>query len=466
MSITIEEVLRATGGRLLQGEERAFFQGISTDSRMVGEGELFIALKGPRFDGHHFALKALEKKAGGVVIEEDKTGDIRWNGYRPKAVIVVKDTLRALGDLARERRRRYRIPVVALTGSNGKTTTKEMISACLETTFPILKTRENLNNLIGLPLTLLNLTEKERVVILEMGMNVPGEIRRLTEIAEPDVGLITNIQIVHLEGVGSLERVREEKGELFRRMRRDGTILVNQNDPHVIDLASEFSGQKITFGVEKSADVMAKEIRLRGAEGTSFKLILEGEEIEVNLPLLGRHFVPNALSAIAVASLFGIEVKKAKEALERFRPFPMRMEIIHLEGGKTLINDAYNANPRSMELALETLAEIKGKGRAIAVLGDMLELGDFTEEAHRQIGEKVEELSIDLLLTMGEKAPLVVESAVRHGFEPKRTRVMESHSEAISILKEVAQEGDWILIKGSRRMAMEKIVEGLTERRA
>ncbi len=466
MSITIEEVLRATGGRLLQGEERAFFQGISTDSRMVGEGELFIALKGPRFDGHHFALKALEKKAGGVVIEEDTTGDIRRNGYRPKAVIVVKDTLRALGDLARERRRRYRIPVVALTGSNGKTTTKEMISACLETTFPILKTRENLNNLIGLPLTLLNLTEKERVVILEMGMNVPGEIRRLTEIAEPDVGLITNIQIVHLEGVGSLERVREEKGELFRRMRRDGTILVNQNDPHVIDLASEFSGQKITFGVEKSADVMAKEIRLRGAEGTSFNLILEGEEIEVSLPLLGRHFVPNALSAIAVASLFGIEVKKAKEALERFRPFPMRMEIIHLEGGKTLINDAYNANPRSMELALETLAEIKGKGRAIAVLGDMLELGDFTEEAHRQIGEKVEELSIDLLLTMGEKAPLVVESAVRHGFEPKRTRVMESHSEAISILKEVAQEGDWILIKGSRRMAMEKIVEGLTERRA
>jgi UDP-N-acetylmuramoyl-tripeptide--D-alanyl-D-alanine ligase len=465
VSITIEEVLRATGGRLLQGEERAFFQGISTDSRMVGEGELFIALKGPRFDGHHFALKALEKKAGGVVIEEDKTGDIRWNGYRPKAVIVVKDTLRALGDLARERRRRYRIPVVALTGSNGKTTTKEMISACLETTFPILKTRENLNNLIGLPLTLLNLTEKERVVILEMGMNVPGEIRRLTEIAEPDVGLITNIQIVHLEGVGSLERVREEKGELFRRMRRDGTILVNQNDPHVIDLASEFSGQKITFGVEKSADVMAKEIRLRGAEGTSFNLILEGEEIEVSLPLLGRHFVPNALSAIAVASLFGVEVKKAKEALEHFRPFPMRMEIIHLEGGKILINDTYNANPRSMELALETLAEIKGKGRAIAVLGDMLELGDFTEEAHRQIGEKVEELSIDLLLTMGEKAPLVVESAVRHGFEPKRTRVMESHSEAISILKEVVQEGDWILIKGSRRMAMEKIVEGLTERR-
>jgi UDP-N-acetylmuramoyl-tripeptide--D-alanyl-D-alanine ligase len=198
VTIHIEEVLRATGGKLLQGEEKTFFQGISTDSRTAGEGELFVALKGPRFDGHHFALEALEKNAGGVVIEEDKAGDIRWNGYRPKAVIAVKDTLRALGDLACDRRRRYRTPVVALTGSNGKTTTKEMISACLETTFRILKTRGNLNNLIGLPLTLLNLTEKERVVVLEMGMNVPGEIRRLTEIAEPDVGLITNIQKVHL----------------------------------------------------------------------------------------------------------------------------------------------------------------------------------------------------------------------------------------------------------------------------
>jgi UDP-N-acetylmuramoyl-tripeptide--D-alanyl-D-alanine ligase len=464
--VQIGEVLRATGGRLLQGEEKALLQGISTDSRMVAEGELFIALKGPHFDGHHFALKAMEKKAGGVLIEEDRAGDIRWNGYRPKAVIVVKDTLRALGDLARDRRRKYRTPVVALTGSNGKTTTKEMISACLETTFPILKTEANLNNLIGLPLTLLNLTEKERVVVLEMGMNVPGEVRRLTEIAEPDVGLITNIQKVHLEGMGSLERLKEEKGELFRRMRRDGTILVNQNDPHVIDLATEFSGQKITFGVEKSADVMAREIEVRGAQGTSFKLIVEGEKLEVILPLLGRHSVPNALAAIAVASLFGIELKKAKEALEHFRPFPMRMEVVHLEGGKTLINDAYNANPRSMEVALETLAEVKGKGRAIAVLGDMLELGDFKDEAHQQLGEKIKELSIDLLLILGEKAPLVVESAIRHGFEAKKARVLESHSEAIEILKEVTQEGDWILVKGSRRMAMEKIVQGLIERRA
>jgi len=208
MILTLEEVLKVTRGNLVQGGASTFFRGVSTDSRTVAEGDLFIALKGPRFDGHQYALEALGKRAGGVLIEEDKVGDLRWNGDRSKAVIAVKDTLSALGDIARDWRRKQGIPLVALTGSNGKTTTKEMIAACLETTFPVLKTKENLNNLIGVPLTLLTLTEKERVVVLEMGMNVPGEIRRLTEIAEPDVGLITNIQMVHLEGLGSLERLK------------------------------------------------------------------------------------------------------------------------------------------------------------------------------------------------------------------------------------------------------------------
>ncbi len=465
MILTLEEVLKVTRGSLIQGGTSTFFRGVSTDSRTVAEGDLFIALKGPRFDGHHYALEALRKKAGGVLIEVDKVGDIRWNGDRSKAVIAVKDTLSALGDIARDWRRKQGVPLVALTGSNGKTTTKEMIAACLETTFPVLRTKGNLNNLIGVPLTLLTLTEKERVVVLEMGMNVPGEIRRLTEIAEPDVGLITNIQMVHLEGLGSLERLKEEKGELFRRMRRDGTILVNQDDPRVMDLASHYPGQKITFGTEHAADVMAKEIRLRGVGGTSFTLLLEEEAMEVRLPLLGKHFVPNALCAVAIACLFGVEVRQIKEALEKFKPFPMRMEVVPLKGGVTLINDAYNASPYSTELALEALGEAKGRGRAIAVLGDMLELGSFTQEAHEQVGRKVSELSIDFLLALGEEASTAVQSAIRHGFPMTRARVVENHSEAISLLTEMIQDGDWILIKGSRRMAMEKIVEGLAERR-
>jgi len=464
MILTLEQILKVTGGNLVRGGGKIFFQGISTDSRTVVEGDLFIALKGPHFDGHHYASEALRKKAGGVLIEEAKVGDIRSNGDRSNPVIAVKDTLTALGDIARDWRRSHGTPVVGLTGSNGKTTTKEMIAVCLETTFPVLKTKGNLNNLIGVPLTLLGLTEKERVVVLEMGMNVPGEIRRLTEIAEPDVGLITNVHEVHLEGLGSVDRLKEEKGELFRRMRKDGTIVVNQDDPRVVDLASQYPGQKITFGMEHPADVMAKEIRL-GSEGTSFTLILEGEAMEIHLPLFGRHFVPNALSAVAIASLFGVEVRRIKESLEKVQPFPMRMEVLRLKGGKTLINDAYNANPHSTELALETLAEAKGEGRAIAVLGDMLELGNFAKEAHEEIGKKVSELSIDFLVTMGEEAATVVESAFRHGYPTKSAKVVKSHSEAISLLRGMIQDGDWILVKGSRRMAMEKIAEGLAEGR-
>jgi UDP-N-acetylmuramoyl-tripeptide--D-alanyl-D-alanine ligase len=465
MTFIVEEILKATGGRLIQGDEKTAFRGISTDSRTLVEGELFIALKGERFDGHHFAIEALKKKAGGVIIEEERIRDIRWNGYRPSAVITVKDALRALGDIAREKRRKLGTPVLAVTGSNGKTTTKEMIAACLETAFPILKTKGNLNNLIGVPLTLINLTEQERIVVLEMGMNIPGEIRRLTEIAEPDVGLITNIESVHLEGMGSLERIREEKGELFRRMRQDGTILVNQDDPRVIGLASEFRGQKITFGIDHPAEVMAKDIRLRGVEGTSFTLMMEGVTLGITLPLLGGHFVPNALSAVAAASLFGIELEKVKESLEHLSPSPMRMEVLHPEEGVTLINDAYNANPRSMELALEILSEMKGKGRGIAVLGDMLELGEYSVEAHQLIGKRVAELSVDLLLALGEEAPVLVESARHHGLGSERARVVEGHTEAISILRKTVRDGDWILVKGSRRMGMEKIVEGLTERK-
>lgn len=461
MTFSAEEILKATGGKLLQGSPHALFPALSTDSRNVAEGALFVALKGARFDGHHFAIDALEKRAGGVMVSEERAGDVRWNGYRPKPVIIVKDTLRALGEIARDRRRKFGTPVIALTGSNGKTTTKEMISACLGTVFPVLKTEGNLNNLIGLPLTLLNLTENERVVVVEMGMNVPGEIRRLTEIAEPDVGLITNIQAAHLEGMGSLERIREEKGELFRQMRQDGSIIINQDDPRVTALGEEFKGQKITFGIEHAADVMAREIRLMGREGTSFLLALEEEETEIRLPLLGIHFILNALSAVAAATLFGIELEKIKGALEGFRPFSMRMEVLALEGGKTLINDTYNANPGSMELALKTLAEVKGKGRAIAVLGDMLELGAYTEEAHRRLGKRAAELSVDLLLAMGEQAPVVVESAIREGVSRHQARVVESHAEASSIVSETAREGDWILVKGSRGMAMENVVSGL-----
>lgn len=464
MGLDCEEVLKATKGRLLQGDRRQYFTGVSTDSRRINEGELFIALKGQKFNGHNFIIEALEKKAAGVMIEEEWAYDFRLNLYQKKPVIVVKDTLRALGDLARDRRRKYKTTVIAVTGSNGKTTTKEMIAACLEPSIPTIKTEGNLNNLIGLPLSLLRLTEREKVAVIEMGMNVPGEIKRLTEIAEPDIGLITNIENVHLEGLGDIERIKNEKGDLFRGIPKDGTILINEDDPRVVDLAREFQGNKITFGIERDADIIAKDIKFKGSNGMEFTLITENIKEHLFIPLLGKHFITNALCAIGVSRLFNIEIEKIKEVLRNFKPFPMRMEVIRLDNGITIINDAYNANPKSMAYALETVSMLKREGRAIAVLGDMLELGDFTEEAHRNIGKLIGRLSIDFLLAMGDQSSIVVQWAIKNGLSPESAKIIESHHEAVLILKEIARPRDWILIKGSRKMAMEMVVKGLLAR--
>lgn len=461
MIFTCEEILNATNGNLLQGDIKQRFTGISTDSRMIKEGELFVALKGPNFDGHHFVLESFEKNAGGALIEEDRVSDIRLNTHQSKSAIIVKDTLRALGDIARQTRRNSSAKVIALTGSNGKTTTKEMIASCLESSFPILKTEGNMNNLIGLPLTLFKLKGDEKAVILEMGMNIAGEIKRLTEIAGPDIGLITNIEKVHLEGLGDIEKIKNEKGELFKGVSEDGVILINQDDPRVVEVSKVFKGRKISFGVKKEADMMAKEFRFVDSKGIEFTSIIDGDKERFFIPLLGKQFISNALCAIAVSKLFDIGIEKIKNALMNFKQLPMRMELISLGRGINLINDAYNANPKSMEYALETLSTLKGRGRAIAVLGSMMELGNFTEEAHRAVGELVGRLSIDFLIAIGNESAILVESAIRSGLSSGRAKIIESHYEAVFLLKKLLREGDWVLVKGSRRMAMEKIIQYL-----
>jgi UDP-N-acetylmuramoyl-tripeptide--D-alanyl-D-alanine ligase len=470
MIFSVSEVLKATGARLLQGEKGTSFPGVSTDSRSLREGELFFALRGSRFDGHRYAVDALGKKAGGVVVLEARARSFFWGGYAETPVFAVGDTLRALGDLAQYGKRRQGFKVVALTGSNGKTTTKDMIAACLETAFPVLKTKGNLNNLIGLPLTLLSGRGDEKVAVLEMGMNVPGEIGRLTEIAEPDVGLITNIERVHLEGLGSIEKLTEEKGALFRGMKQDGLIVVNGDDARVVDLAGAYPGRKVIYGYDGHGDVTADDVRIGLIEGpggdrigTLFRLQLAGESTAVRLPLPGRHFVANALAAAAVAGAFGVGLEGIREGLERFSPTPMRMEVVPLSCGVTLINDAYNANPRSVEAALETLFEAKGSGRALVVLGEMLELGDYTEEGHRQVGRKAGALGVDFLVAVGKGAPAVVEGAVGQGLASERTVIAGSREEAAEMLKERMKPGDWVLVKGSRGAGMEKIAEALKE---
>lgn len=460
-SFPLQDIVDSTGGRLISGVPGKVFGGISIDSRTIKRGDLFVALRGVKFDGHQFVQEAMEKGGEGFVIENEALGQKGTIIPRGKAVIVVGDTLRALGDIAHFWREKHPIPLIAVAGSNGKTTTKEIISTLLEGSFRILKTWGNLNNLVGLPLTLLNLCPDHNMAVVEMGMNVKGEIERMTQIATPDIGLITNINEAHLEGLGTFEELIKAKGELWDSMRPDGVIVVNQDDINVMKLAEGYRGKRVTFGLESPSDVMAKEISIEGERGVRFTLALRGEELEVAFPMMGISSVYNALAGTAAASVLGMQLKKIKERLELVKPFSMRMEIIRLEGGATIINDAYNANPKSMELALKALSEVKEAERGIAVLGDMLELGRFSDEAHAQIGEKVVSFGVDLLFTLGESAEIIAKRAREVGLNQGRITVSRDHRNLLFRLKKTIKRGDWILVKGSRAMSMEKIVLGL-----
>jgi len=458
---SLQDILDSTGGTLIRGDPSKAFREISIDSRTIKRGDLFIALRGVRFDGHQFSKEALEKGGEGVIIENESLGAKEILDPGGKAVIAVGDTLRALGDIAQWWRKKHPIPLIAVVGSNGKTTTKEIIATLLEGSFRVLKTSGNRNNLVGLPLTLLDLSREHNIAVVEMGMNVKGEIRRMTEIANPDIGLITNISKTHLEGLGTFEELIKAKGELWDTMRPDGMIVVNQDDVHVMKLAERYPGKKVTFGLEATSDVMAKELRIEGSKGVRFTLNLRGREVEVFFPMIGIASIYDALAGTAVASVFGVPWDKIMERLEGFKPFSMRMEIIRMGNGATIINDAYNANPKSMELALKTLSEVKDRGRGIAVLGDMLELGKFSDEEHASIGKKVTSLGVDLLFTLGERAEIIAHKARLAGLNEDRVVVSRDHQDLLLRLKKTIKRGDWILVKGSRALSLEKIVLGL-----
>jgi len=460
-SFPLQDILDSTRGRLIRGPPGKVFGGISIDSRTIKRGELFVALRGIKFDGHQFVLEAMEKGGEGVLIENESLAQKDTFDPRGKAVIVVENTLRALGDIAHSWRGKHPIPLVAVAGSNGKTTTKEIIATLLEGSFRVLKTWGNRNNLVGLPLTLLDLCPDHTMAVVEMGMNVKGEIKRMTEISNPDVGLITNINEAHMEGFDTFEELIKAKGELWDTMRPDGMIVVNQDDVNVLKLAEGYPGKRVTFGVETPSDVMAKEVRIEGGKGIWFTLALRGEEVEVTLPMMGISSVYNALAGTTVASVFGVQLKEIKERLEGVKPFSMRMEVVRLVNGATIINDAYNANPKSMELALKVLSEVKEAERGIAVLGDMLELGQFSGEAHARIGEKVVSFGVDLLFTLGESAEIIAKKAREVGLNEGRVTVSRDHRDLLVRLKKTIKRGDWILVKGSRAMSMERIVLGL-----
>lgn len=454
MNWTLEDVLEATGGTATAPRGRAF-SAITTDSRRMESGALFFALHGPRHDGHTFVPEALRRGAACAVVDRESPS------VPAERLIRVADTLAALGDLAAWTRRRYPLPVAAVTGSNGKTTTKELIAsvcAAAGDTPPragVLKTEGNLNNLIGLPLTLLQLRGDEAVAVLEMGMNRPGEIARLTEIARPDFAVITNIGPAHLEGVGgTLAGVAAAKGELFASLSPEAVVAVNTDDPWVRRLAEPFHGRKVTFGSD--GNVRARNVVDLGGDGVAFHLSIDAASAKVRLRLIGPHNVMNALAAAAIGHAMGLRLDVIARGLEGAAGPAMRMQAARLANDVTLINDAYNANPSSVDAALVALRRFSG--RPVVVLGAMWELGDESRRAHYTVGERAASLGVQLLFLLGAHAEEVAAGARAGGMPPGAIQVCGSHAEAAEGVIARWRPGDAVLVKGSRGMKMEEVV--------
>lgn len=456
MKLDLATIARVTGGTLLPPGADGTVEGVSSDSRSIESGELFVPLRGENFDGHDFLVQAARRGAAACLSEEIVAGF-------PVPVILVQDTLRAMGDLAADWRLRLEGSLVAVTGSSGKTTTKEMLAAILEQTGAGLKTEGNFNNLIGVPLTLFKLQpEEHRWAVIEMGMSARGEIARLAEIARPRIGIITNIGPAHLEVLQGIEGVARAKGELFAALPVGGTAIVNADDARTRELPVANGVRRLLFGESEAAQVRAREIRIHGPEA-AFTLCLDGEEILVRLRVPGRHNVLNALAAAAAAHALGIAPALIARGLGRYRPIAGRLNLANLPGGALLIDDSYNANPLSVKAALATLDELPGGGRRIAVLGDMLELGQEAARLHREIGAEAAR-RCDLLIVLGQMAQELAAGARAAGMAESRVWAARDHQEIVVRLRNILERGDRLLVKGSRGMKMEKICALLQER--
>jgi UDP-N-acetylmuramoyl-tripeptide--D-alanyl-D-alanine ligase len=458
------EILTATGGRLLQEGASTAFAEVVTDSRAVTKGSVFVALKGERFDAHEFLPQAVRRGARCLVVHRQP----RPRVPRHVTVVKVRDTLSALGMLGRYRREMLAPKVLAITGSNGKTTTKEMVAAILERASldgkslkgRISKTQGNYNNLVGVPLTLLALTGKEKIAVLELGTNHPGEIRRLTKMVDPDMGLITTVAPAHLEGLKSLAGVAREKGSLFTGIRRGGIAVINTDDPWVRGLGKNFSGRRITYG--SGGEVRAEQVKLHGASGTSFILKVGSARQQVRLRLPGAHNLSNALGAAAMAYGLGVDLLSIARGLKVVSAMPMRMELTRWKDFG-IINDAYNANPASMDAALASLAAASGKKQKVAILGDMLELGRKTRQCHLELGKKVARYGIDRLYLLGPNAPQVRKGALAGGLRAEQVIIGQSHEKIARLVAAEIRKGDWLLFKGSRGMKMENVLTALKQ---
>lgn len=451
MKFDLEMIARIIDSTLPESGRGVQITGISTDSRNIHPGELFVPLRGERFDGHDYMIQAVRNGAAACLSEEVIAG-------LAVPVLLVKDSLRALGDIAAAVRLGLKGPLIAVTGSAGKTTTKEMLARVLSRGGSGLKTAGNFNNLIGLPLTLLGLQEEHSWAVLEMGTSALGEIERLTAIAAPDMAIITNVGPAHLETLKGLDGVARAKGELFAGL-KGGTALVNLDDERVACLPIANGVRRVTYGLAEGAEVRADEIR-NGRSNISFRLRLPEESQLVKLQTPGRHNVHNALAVAAACWVLGIPVAEIARGLAEFVPVPGRMNIFPLPCGGELLDDSYNANPLSVAAALETLGAKAGQGRRIAVLGDMLELGAEEHRFHAEIGRKAALLT-DLLVTVGPLSREIARGAREAGLSSAAIIELEDCEAAIAAVTGLQRPGDRILVKGSRGMRLDRLASAL-----
>ncbi|MCK4545943.1 MAG: UDP-N-acetylmuramoyl-tripeptide--D-alanyl-D-alanine ligase [Candidatus Eisenbacteria sp.] len=453
------EIAEVTGGKICISDTTrglAVLAGVSIDTRKLRPGEIFFAIRGAERDGHRFIQDAFERGALAAVVSNtwfDET-DQQPGG----SLIRVTDPLSALQILAAHYRRSLAIRVVAITGSNGKTTTKDMAAQALSRRYRTARTEGNLNNHIGVPLTLLGIPADAEVAVVEMGMNHPGEIARLSEISRPEVGVVTNVGESHLEFMGSVENVLRAKGELLEYLKSGDTAVLNADDPHLMSGGLSIRAGTVTFGIRQRADIRATDVVAVSGEGARFRI--GGHTVRLGVP--GEEFVYDALAAVAVAVALGVPEGEACEALEGFRPCGMRMEQLRL-GTVTVINDAYNANPVSTRAALVTLSRIPGNGRKVAVLGDMLELGAQSPALHREIGGHAAASAVDLLFTVGILSRDIDAGALAAGMPADRVRHFEGRAEVQEALRRQVEEGDVVLVKGSRGCRLEAVVKDLVE---
>src|SRR5580700_5068076 len=430
-------------------------KGYSIDSRTVGPGQLFFAVKGERLDGHDFVGAALSRGAVAAVVRKDQLG--RYPGE--KRLLATEDTLTALQTLATAVRKLWGKPLIAVTGSAGKTTTKEAIAHVLSVRFRVLKSEGNFNNHFGLPLMLLKLEPEYDVAVIEMGMSHAGEIRALAKIAQPEIGVVTNVAPVHLEFFDSLAGIARAKYELIESLPGSGTAVLNADDEYVSQFGRGFKGKVVQYGLRATADVRAENIRSKGTEGTEFEVVIGTSREHATLPLVGEHNVLNALAAVAVGVERGLKPAEAVGALATLAPADKRGEVLQL-GNITVINDCYNSNPRALEAMVDALATMTAK-RRIVVAGEMLELGPAGEEMHRQAGEHIAEKKIDVLVGVRGLAQAMVEGARKAGTPAEFVATPE---EAGEWLAREARDGDVVLLKASRGVKLEKALEVLKAR--